>query len=88
MLVALNRLLPEGLKNDKMLFLNTSEEGELLMLISNLYNSIIVDGKREFWKKKQLETNCGTLLIWFDLVLYTLLQEGIESNKKHGISNS
>ena len=48
MLVALNRLLPEGLKNDKMLFLNTSEEGELLMLISNLYNSIIVDEKREF----------------------------------------
>ena len=48
MLIALNRLLPEGLKNDKMRFLNTLEEGELLMLISNLYNSIIVDEKREF----------------------------------------
>ena len=56
MLQALYRLILGGLVNDRIRFLHTSKEGDLWMLIFNLFHSIIVDGKRNLkgtctWKK-------------------------------------
>ena len=64
MLLALNRLLPEGLAKVKMRYFNPSKKGDIWMLISDLFHSIIVDGKKRILTEFILEST-----LWNDIAL-------------------
>ena len=71
MLLALYRLLPEGLTKDKMCFLNTSKKGEFRVLTNNLLHSISLTKKRilkEFILERKLRNDI--VLIWSCLAHY------------------
>ena len=60
----LKRLLADGLINFRILFLKILKLLEFLMLWSSLFHSIIVDGKKEFFKKVCLVLKKGILCIF------------------------
>ena len=84
LLLALKRLLTEDLLKDKIYFVHTPKKEALRMLIINWLHSVIIDGKKEFWRSLFLKENWGTLFL-SDLVSYTLLEQGIESITKRRV---
>ena len=60
----LKRLLADGLINFRILFLKILKLLEFLMLWSSLFHSIIVDGKKQFFKKVCLVLKKGILYIF------------------------
>ena len=73
-------LLGLGRTNFKMDFLNTSKLTEFGTLKSNLFHSIITDGKNVFLKKAVLVGSQG-ILLEFLLLEFELLFEGIKLYK-------
>ena len=59
-----NTLLGEGLINFSMVILKVPEVSEFLRLGSSLFHSIIVAGKKEFFKKLSLILSSGKFA-WF-----------------------
>ena len=73
-------LLGNGVMNDRILFLKVSILSEFLIFQSNLFHSVIVEGKNIFLNKSCFTFIAGILL--HCLVLYDILCLGIHSSLK------
>ena len=71
----LKKLLGEGLINFRILFLKTIKLFEIKRVGSKLFHSMIVEGKKEFFKKLYSILKQGTLLRF--LVAYAWVFSGI-----------
>ena len=77
-------LLPERRMNFKRVFLNIFKLYELRMFWSNLFHSIIAEGKEGILKKSCFNLNRGTLLVF--VILFVLTEVGLIGTLDIGIS--
>ena len=78
----LNKLLRDSLMNDRIIYLKVSILSEFLIFQSNIFDSIIVEGKKVFLKKSCFTFIAGTLL--HCLALYEILCIGIIEKRYFG----